>query len=265
MLLVALRRPRPRAAVAARARGGRRCGGEVAAAVERALHAAEAAAEAAEAALTDAERGMDTADAARTGDERRRRVRRRHHRGPPQRTRAPLLEIAAFVVTITTIAEQTKLLALNAAIEAARAGESGTGFAVVADEVRKLAEQSAEAAQPHERDPTHVTGTTQARRRPGRRGRLASETSAWTVALSRGEFAGKIAYAPTSCPPAWSRHHSLSHAAQGCPEDSPRAPDRAGVAGRVLVLGGRGLHPGDRGERGSACAAVRAPHSRPRR
>jgi len=50
------------------------------------------------------------------------------------------------LVSITSIARQTRLLSLNATIEAARAGEAGRGFAVVAHEVRILADQSAQAA-----------------------------------------------------------------------------------------------------------------------
>ena len=163
--------------------------GEVAAAVERALHAAEAAAEAAEAALTDAERGMGTADEARTA------------MSAVEESAAAITdasdalvrrsaEIAAFVVTITTIAEQTNLLALNAAIEAARAGESGRGFAVVADEVRKLAEQSAEAANSTNEIVTDITRMTKRVAVLAGEGASRSETSARTVALSRGEFEG---------------------------------------------------------------------------
>ena len=99
-------------------------------------------------------------------------------------------EIAAFVVTITTIAEQTNLLALNAAIEAARAGESGKGFAVVADEVRKLAEQSAEAANSTNEIVTDITQHDRAGRRLAGEGASRTETSARTVALSRGDFEG---------------------------------------------------------------------------
>jgi len=99
-------------------------------------------------------------------------------------------EIAAFVVTITTIAEQTNLLALNAAIEAARAGESGRGFAVVADEVRKLAEQSAEAANSTNEIVTDITRMTKRVAVLAGEGASRSETSARTVALSRGEFEG---------------------------------------------------------------------------
>ena len=144
--------------------------GEAASAVERALRAAEAAAEAAAAALADAERGMGTADDARaamTAVEESAAAITEASSALVRRS----AEITGFVGTITTIAEQTNLLALNAAIEAARAGESGKGFAVVADEVRKLAEQSAEAAQLHQRDRQRHRADDRARRHAGRRGR----------------------------------------------------------------------------------------------
>ena len=54
-------------------------------------------------------------------------------------------EINEVVLTIQSIAAQTKLLALNATIEAARAGESGKGFAVVASEVKELSTETERA------------------------------------------------------------------------------------------------------------------------
>ena len=168
--------------------------GEASAAVERAMRAAEAAAEAAEKALNDAERGMVTADDARAAmtaveesaaaitDASEALVRRS-------------AEITGFVGTITTIAEQTNLLALNAAIEAARAGESGRGFAVVADEVRKLAEQSAAAAGSTSEIVNDIARMTEKVAALAGEGAQRTETSARTVALSRGEFEGIAASA----------------------------------------------------------------------
>jgi PAS domain S-box-containing protein len=53
-----------------------------------------------------------------------------------------LRDITAFSSMIRRVASQTKLLALNATIEAARAGEQGRGFAVVAGEVGRLASET---------------------------------------------------------------------------------------------------------------------------
>jgi methyl-accepting chemotaxis protein len=168
--------------------------GEAAAAVERAMNAAEAAADAAEKALKDAEQGMGTADDARaamTAVEESAAAITEAAEALVRRS----TEITGFVGTITTIAEQTNLLALNAAIEAARAGESGRGFAVVADEVRKLAEQSAAAAGSTNEIVTDIARMTEKVAALAGEGRQRTETSARTVALSRGEFEGIAASA----------------------------------------------------------------------
>ncbi|MEM8915220.1 MAG: methyl-accepting chemotaxis protein, partial [Pseudomonadota bacterium] len=55
-------------------------------------------------------------------------------------------EINNTALSISDVAEKTKLLALNATIEAARAGDAGQGFAVVASEVKLLAASARQSA-----------------------------------------------------------------------------------------------------------------------
>jgi methyl-accepting chemotaxis protein len=168
--------------------------GEAAGAVDRALRAAEIAAESARAALADAERGIVTADEARAAmtavEESASAITE-----ASDALVARSSQITGFVDTITTIAEQTNLLALNAAIEAARAGERGKGFAVVADEVRRLAEQSAEAAGSTSEIVSDIASMTDRVAVLAGEGAARTETSARTVALSRGEFEGIAARA----------------------------------------------------------------------
>ena len=228
------------------------------------MHAAEAAAEAAETALNDAERGMVTADDARaamTAVEESAAAITEASEALVRRS----AEITGFVGTITTIAEQTNLLALNAAIEAARAGESGRGFAVVADEVRKLAEQSAAAAGSTSEIVNDIARMTEKVAALAGEGAQRTETSARTVALSRGEFEGIAASARDVAARVDAITGASRDAAHHAEESRGRMIELASLAesSSATTAGGGRLHAGD-GRHRRAALGLRAASRRRR-